>query len=613
MALDSITPQSEEWMKSHVLLLGRMLEDVSIQCRTSTTHDYNTVVRRVEDEGLSFLTITLPQFAKDFEKALENGRVSPELFLSFKKSQSLPAFAQGLTSQVFDRISGALLDEPSITAIQAVRQVCNLFKKLELPCTSEREKAAFDAYVECDNQVGISAARLKDTRYAREDFERVANTIFRDLFMKIDRKVFHYDLIPKHGPGATADRVKANAKYDVREWTTRLEQWFPAGEYLYPSWSHFCEDETGPIWLEPWDELPSRVVSVPKTLKTPRIIAIEPSYMQYVQQSLCEALVDGTEKDDILTEFIGFTDQEKNRTMACHGSSSGDLATLDLSEASDRVSTQHVEWLFGHHSSLAGCVMACRSSKADVPFHGVIALNKYASMGSALTFPLEAMVFLTVIFLGIEKELKVPLTRKLLTEYVGKVRVYGDDIIVPVQFVQSVTDALETFGFKVNVDKSFWTGKFRESCGGDFYDGYDVSYVKAKREIPSSRKQVQEIISTVALRNGLYYAGYWRTADYLDHLLSRIIPMPTIHPDSPGLGRHTYLDYEIQRICPNLQRPLVRAAVDVSRPPRSPVSGTGALLKFFLKRGDEPHERNHLERAGRPEVPDIKLRWVTPY
>lgn len=601
-------------MKSHVLLLGRILEDSSIQCCTSTTNDLKTIISRVEDEGLSFLTITLPKFGRDFEKALDQSWASPDLFLGFKRKGSLPAFLQGLTGQVFDSYSGALLGNPSIESIQAVRQVCYLFKKLELPCTARRVSDAFDAFVECDKEVGERMTFLSRQRFVRQDFERMSSLLFRRLLDDVDEKVYNGWVIPKHGPGATADRIKANAKYDNRVWTTRLEEFFYAGEFLYPSWSHYANDETGPIFLEPGDELPVRVVAVPKTLKTPRIIAIEPSYMQYVQQSVKEALVEGIERDDILSNFIHFTDQEPNRTMACQGSFHLDLATLDLSEASDRVSTQHVEWLFHHKTSLLGGTMACRSSKAEVPGHGVITLNKYASMGSALTFPLEAMVFTTVIFLGIENALKAPMTKETIKSLIGKVRVYGDDIIVPVEFVPCVIKALEHFGFKVNKDKSFWTGRFRESCGADFYDGFDVSVVKAATDLCSSRKHVREVQSTVSLRNQLYFAGYWRTADYLDAHIGKVIPFPTVHPDSPGLGRHTYLDYEVQRVCPNLQRDLVKSAVVVSKPPHSPVSGVGALLKYFLKRGDEPFaDEKHLERAGRPEVLDIKLRWVTPY
>jgi len=624
MALDSITPEGE-WMKSHVLLLGRILEDVSIQCRTSTTNDMKYVVSRVEDEGLSFLTITLSNFGKDFERCLDRGSVDSTLFQGFRRSGSLPAFLQGLTSQVFDKEDGVLVDNPSIEAIQAVRQVSYLFKKLELGCTDSRVKKAFTDFVNCDREVGVRSFALSESKHAWADFQRMANTLFLGVLSRVDGDVYHGEaikvgntdytgIIPKHGPGATADRIKANAKYDIRVWTERLEEYFPAMDFLYPSVSHFLEDETGPIYLEPGDELPVRVVQVPKTLKSPRIIAIEPTYRQYVQQGLCEAIVNGIEKDDFLHQIIGFTDQEINRTMACHGSASLDLATLDLSEASDRVSKQHVSRLLGSYPNLLKGVMACRGEKADVPGHGIISLNKYASMGSALTFPLEAMVFTTVVFLGIEKALKTQLDNKSIKGFVGKVRVYGDDIIVPVETVSCVIAELETYGFVVNASKSFWTGKFRESCGGDFYDGYDVSVVKAKHEIPTTRKHVQEIRSTVSLRNQLYFAGYWRTADYLDKLLARLIPMPTIHPDSPGLGRHTYLDYEVQRVCPHLQRPLVKAAVEVSKSPHSPVSGVGALLKWFLKRGDEPFaDVNHLERAGRPEVLDIKLRWVTPY
>jgi len=603
-------------MKSHVMLLGRVLEDSSIQCRTSTTKDLNTILSRVENEGLSFLTITLPDFGKDFERGLDQGMVTPDLFPGFRRKAGLPVFLGGLLGLVFDTTSGVLLDVPSIEAIQCVRQVCYLFKRLELPCSSKRVTAAFDDYVECDKEVGIKAIALGRTRYARADFHRMSNILFSELLSEVNYLVYEGLLVPKHGPGSTADRLLGNAKYDCRSWTTRLEDaGFYSGEYLYTSWSHFAEDEKGPIYLEPEDEPPVRVVAVPKTLKAPRIIAIEPTYMQYVQQAIKEALVENIEQDDILNKFLGFTDQEVNRTMACYGSAnSRSLATLDLSEASDRVSTWHVDCLIGNRTHLGIAVDACRSAKAEVPGHGIIALNKYASMGSALTFPLEAMVFLTVVFLGIESSLKTPMTRELFKSFIGKVRVYGDDIIVPVEHVQSVISTLEAFGLKVNARKSFWTGKFRESCGGDYYDGIDVSVVKARTDIPTSRKHVREIVSTVSLRNQMYFAGFWRTADYLDGKLEAVIPFPTTWPESPGLGRHTYLDYEIQRTCPNLQRPLVKAAVVKTVLPYSRVSGHGALLKYFLKRGDEPFaDKNHLERAGRPEVLSIKLRYVTPY
>jgi len=602
-------------MKSHVVLLGKVLTDVGIWCNASTSLDYETVKTRVEHEGFSFLTITLPSFAKDFERSLELGKIDSTLFQGFRRSASLPAFLQGLTSQVFDRSAGTLLDNPSIEAIRSVRQVCYLFQKIELPCSENRIKAAFDKYIECEQSV----ARFDESFSSQQkaDFVRISNLLFAwDVFVPLDRKIQGSSVVPKHGPGATADRIKANAKFDQRTWTDRLEEFFPAGEFLFTSHRHYLnslDDGVGPNWLEPGTEIPVKVITVPKTLKTPRIIAIEPTHMQYVQQGLMEFIVNRIERDKCLTQFIGFRDQEVNRLLAEKGSSNGQLATLDLSEASDRVSNLHVMALFDSWPWISGAVQACRSTKADVPGYGIIPLSKFASMGSALTFPVEAMVFLTIIFLGIEKELRVPLTRKLLKEFLGKVRVYGDDIIVPVHMVESVIHELESFGLRVNGHKSFWNGKFRESCGGDFYDGFDVNSVKARHILPTSRQHVEEITSVVSLRNQLYEAGLWRSANYLDDTIGRLIPFPSVHRDSPCMGRWTFHDYESHRMCPNLQRDLVRGYRRMDRTPKSMISGHGALLKFFLKRGFEPLDKDHLERAGRPRSPYMKLGWYTPY
>jgi len=351
-------------MKSHVLLLGRVLQDSSIRCCTSTTLDYNTVKSRVKDEGLSFLTIALPNFGSDFERSLDQGAVDSTFFQGFRRKGSLPAFLQGLTSLVFNPCDGTLLNTPSYEAIRCVRQICYLFKALNHTCSDARVKAAYDKYVECEKSVRQSDSALETER--KFEFMSMADLLFQKrLFSKLDREVELGLLIPKHGPGATADRLKANAKFDNRLWTERLEELFPAGEFLYTSPRHYfndVEDGVGPIWLEPDTEIPSRVITVPKTLKTPRIIAIEPTHMQYVQQGLMEPIVEGIERDDFLSSFIGFTDQTVNRYLARKGSANGDLATLDLSEASDRVSNLHVQLLLGRNPFLAEGVQACRSS-----------------------------------------------------------------------------------------------------------------------------------------------------------------------------------------------------------------------------------------------------------
>jgi len=375
---------------------------------------------------------------------------------------------------------------------------------------------------------------------------------------------------------------------------------------------------------------------------------MEPTCMQYMQQAVLQTFLAHFYKDDFLARVIGFDDQLPNQELARQGSVDNRTATLDLSDASDRVSNQLVRAMLHQWPHLSGAVDASRSRRAKLPDGRVIRLSKFASMGSALCFPFEAMVFTTLIFLGIQKSLNESLTPRSLKGYVGLVRVFGDDLIVPADHVESVVTTLSHFGAKVGSDKSFWTGKFRESCGREYFNGHDVSIVRVRQAFPTQRKSVREIISLVSLRNQLYMSGYWKTVRWLDGVLEKLLKhFPTIRPSSPLLGRVSFLAENINsfsdhRLCPNLQSPLVRGFVVEAKPPRDPLDGAGALLKCLLKldkssskaveacysssisvdglaavdgswRGNTPQvSSDHLERTGRPKSISMKLGWRSP-
>ena len=602
-------------MKSLLTLWNVLAEELASRCSTSTTRDIKTVSDRTECEGISFLTITLPTFGKDLVYGLDQGFVAPESFLSFRKVGScLPSFLRGFTEQIFDPVSGVLLDAPSIECIYAVRQLSLVFSKILLPCTPARERAAMVDYVQCDKEVGDVESCLPDSDVS--EFGRMARLLFGDVFTHVDRKIYNGEILPKHGPGAVADKLTSNGKYSTRYWTDRLEEVFHVGDFLFPNLRFVSEESYGDIpFLEPGAELPARVISVPKTQKTPRIIAIEPSTVQYVQQGLLEVINEKIHST-FLNGLIGTKSQVPNQNLAMEGSRNRDLATLDLSEASDRVSSKLVREMLRKHTLCQRAVFACRSERASVPGQGVISLNKFASMGSALCFPFEAMVFLAIIFLGIEKELGHQFTKKSeFSDFIGRVRVYGDDIVIPVDYVHTVVDLLEHFGAKVGRPKSFWNGSFRESCGKEYYDGHDVSIVKVRRLFPSHRQQVAEVVSLVELRNQMYQFGNWGLTSWLDGKVREVLHyFPNTLPTSSALGRHSFLGYVSEKEDEHLHRPLVKAHVVSSNSPRDPLEGSGALLKFFLKRGVEPtFDERHLERAGRPRTVYIKTRWVPPY
>lgn len=597
-------------MKSLTELWFEVSVELGTLCNVCTTRDFKTVTSRVEHEGLSFLTISLTDFAKDFEKSLSRGYVGRDLFTGFRWRAGLPRFLGGFLDLVFDRCSGRLLTEPSVDSIFAVRQLTLMFGKIALPCSEARERLAIAKFVECEQDIRRNDRTISEDLQRR--FSSMALRLFGDVLAAVDRDVYDGTLTPKHGPGATADRLRGNAKFDQRQWTRRLERVFPYGDYAMPNWRFNYLLEAVEI-LEPGSEMPVRVITVPKSLKTPRIIAIEPTCMQYMQQAVMERLVELLEKDETLSGMIGFTDQVPNQDLARVSSEDGSLATLDLSEASDRVSNQHVRLLCRHFPHFGEALDATRSRKADVPGYGVLRLAKFASMGSALCFPIEAMVFMTIIFLALEHQANRRFTRDRIRSFAGKVRVYGDDLIVPVDSMPIVTEYLEAFGLKVNLGKSFGTGKFRESCGKEFYNGHDVSIVRVRSELPTSRSDSDKVIASVSLRNRFYEAGLWKSAFWMDGWLSPLLGgrYPFVHPDSPVLGRVSFLGYDTERLCPNTHVPQVKGYVVSSKPRPSKVSGEGALLKWFLKRGDEPFaDRDHLSRSGRPDAVSIKLRWA---
>jgi hypothetical protein len=611
-----------------MMLWSKLADELASWCCTSAAADIKTVSSRVENEGLGFFTITLPDFGKAFERSLDQGQVAPAEFAAFMSSRKgsyaeerspvgLPVFLRGFLGLVFDPESGRLLENPSIDAIFAIRQLTLVFGKLFLLSNERRERAAMRSYLECEQDVHAFATQFSPE--LREQFRRVANVVLGRTLRHINRVVSEpWNLLPGHGPGATADGLKGNQKWSSMYWTQRLEKFFPSVEFLLPNASY--HEALGDVdFLEPEAEIPVMVLSVPKTQKTPRIIAAEPTAMMYVQQALRHVIYEWVERDNLLNTLIGFTDQSPNQRLACEGSREGSLATLDLSEASDRVSFEHVRELFAFTPDLFQAVSACRSLKAQVPGHGTVSLAKFASMGSALSFPIEAMVFLTIVFIGYENTLNRPLTFNDVKSLKDQVRIFGDDIIIPKDIVRSVISALSAYGMKVNEHKSFWTGKFRESCGKEYYDGLDVSIVKLRQMFPKSRRDVRELIALVSTRNQFYELGLWQTARWLDNVIEAILrDYPVVAPTSPVLGRHSYLGetfgYPYEKVGGRYQHPLVKGYVVRADSPINPIDDHHALRKWFLLRRDLPlADKDHLRRSGRPLVVNIKRGWFRPF
>lgn len=620
-------------MKSLVDILVQILHDCSIMCDANPYRDIISVTRRTKYEGDSFLTITLPSFAQGLERGLEEGVLSPAHFpkFRFRRGTRRPRFLGGFVERIFGS-DGVLLAQPSSDCIFAVRQICLFAKKLNLPCSNKRERAAEYGYVAVERELRNHAVPNELT-FA---FNRISDIVWSDILRESEFTDSYEVFTPRHGPGVTAEGIRGNGKYHFPSWPSRLEREFPFTEFGLASVRNIVCDGSYRSFpdtsLAPGDETPSKVVFVPKTQRAPRVIAAEPDCMQYIQQSVATWLLPRIEQRGRFTSGrVNFSDQKINARLALDNSATQNSATLDMSDASDRVSARLVYGMLRVSPTFRRRVFACRSSRATLPSGVTIPLRKFASMGSALCFPMEAMAFFIAIVTHRIKESGVRITPSAVFKYSREVFVYGDDLIVPADEASAICKTLELFGFKVNRHKSFWTGKFRESCGVDAFDGHDVTPTYVRRLLPTDRADCHGVASTVALANHFYLKGLWRTARALREFVENLLgPLPSVSRKdfsdlelvidsrrlpargSAGLGwisfsnAESFNGWDERYQCLKSRRWVV---TPIRR--RDPLEGDAALLKCFGLIGSLLVDPDHLLQSVRYGNLALKRRWTT--
>lgn len=413
----------------------------------------------------------------------------------------------------------------------------------------------------------------------------------------------------RHGPGAVSEYRGPTNKYSWTNWSDTLESEYPIADYgfhSYSSWAdrvHTCRDLGS-------GELGSRMVCVPKTYSKPRLIAAEPSSNQWCQQNMWHYFRSRSEATWI-GRFVRFRDQSLNQELCLQGSRDGTLATVDLSAASDRVTCHIVGQMFRANPRLLNCLRASRTQfvtqdvTKDVP--DAIRLRKFSTMGSAVTFPVESLIFLTITIASVLTARGKRGSLREVKRLIGEVAVFGDDIVVPVDSRELLVEALEVLDFKVNSAKSFWTGKFRESCGVDAFRGHDVTpaYWRTFND-----GKPEALASTVDTRNNFYKKSLYTAADRLASTIRKDIP--TVHMGSGVFGLKSNCGAELDgfktRYNKALQRTEVLVASRIDRLTRTPIENDSALLQYFTEDPDPLTKWS----SGVPQRPRtlIRPRWV---
>lgn len=529
-------------------IIVKVLQDIGCSDR-----DIITVTNRVTHEGLEFLTKTLPALGKALDRGLGNALFKlPSAFKRKWRDTEIPAFCSSLFCAVFER-NGALKDDADPVAVKHLRTICFLFYKLNLPFSAEETDLVLQNFVDIDSSIEPLKVSI-ETVYSR----RLTTRVFSDFsFEKAPN--------PKHGPGVVSN-IRIFDKWNYYPPYSKVVEHFGRRTFNHDFETHtvnfyvylcalfhvfFC------LHIEVIPYMPTaKVICVPKDSRGPRLISCEPAEHQFIQQSLFNWTKDRLESHPLCSGSVNFTDQGINGELARIGSQSLEWSTLDLKDASDRVSLELVEYLFGGCPEFLASLLACRSNytlieKTSGSFH--CKLRKFAPMGSAVCFTTLAWVVFSLIHSTLCYRVGLSNDQAKTSFFV-----YGDDIVIKSEYAQLAINVLQSHGLLVNKDKSFINSHFLESCGVDAFKGIDVTPVRARQIVSRdlSRSPLKQwlvkknlknpsicihIVKTVSLAQQLSKAGYGRASDYCYRLSEQYLgcKLPYGTEKAPYLSRWT--------------------------------------------------------------------------
>jgi hypothetical protein len=518
----------------------------------SLCHHLNCLVSDILSElrhrGPRVLLIHLPEVGKMFDKGLSSS-FDWAGFSSSDHTRFSRRSLKHVMYDVFDDV-GRTRDEITADDIFFVRQFLYLFKKYSIDCPFETTKETVNDFVKIDQGLREPSGSwnsdhwypgthgfcgdpvLSGSHPRAEKLWRTVDHVFGSIvpMHEVDR----LRVRPRHGPGAVADMKTGGDKYLFPFWPSKLESQFPFVAFgQHREDLHITEEMTSTVSRR---EPPARLIAVPKTFKGPRLIASEPIAHQFLQQGLMVWLREHL--SPYLRNSIDFSNQEKSRLAALEASRRGDLATVDLSSASDRLSCWTVERALASNQSLLECLHAVRT-RCIIDATGTapdlsLQMRKFAAQGSAVTFPIQTLIYtgLSIAACLFYENLKP--TGRNIRRVGEKIRVFGDDIIIPRKCVPILTLMLDSLQLKVNGHKTHTSGSFRESCGMDGWRGHDVTPVYLQAcEWNTSPEKIQ---SWYDVSNNAHKKGLWVLADALTSSIPNKFRKKSLIAHSEGDG-----------------------------------------------------------------------------
>lgn len=399
------------------------------------------------------LTVSLLVRNKEYEQLFSLKILPTEYCKGILKLKRLSPYPSSLCTWVKTHDAEDFFKDSSVT---------EFLRKLELDIGIDLEKECLESFLETEHQNKLTNDRLQ--KFVDHGPYGATDIALLPLIGDIRKEISDIlGLLPKEldlkfGPGSTFnDTGRLTSIPDKMSSSSSITS---SCRCLLPFWGVTAWGRNPDlVYNQPVTVHGNRFTTVPKSALKRRGICIEPSINLAFQLSVGTLIRNRLEKFGIKL----VSGQSLHRYLARKGSIDGSLATIDLSSASDTICYNAVKLLFP--PMWFELLDSLRSPKTLINGRWHLQ-EKFSSMGNGFTFELETLMFLAICTV---------ISRRCTPVVPGKnVSVYGDDMIVPTEASQSVISCLTWFGFTPNLKKTFLSGEFRESCGGDFFSGVPV-------------------------------------------------------------------------------------------------------------------------------------------
>lgn len=466
------------------------------------TLDCIRIKSRLRAEGSSFATRTLPDYMNSFLQLLETGKASFPQF-KCKRGTNHPAF--------LGRLVHLALGADDVTqgiAFDYIYSITCAFKKLKGDYPVKVVRKLFADFCRVDSELNSIDFFSNELRPIIDDARAQWTRFVKDSGLRGRLEA----TTPQPGPGATNTPTEKNMRYRPHVLYKQLDEVMPYSEWFYATpYDIFTSETAFNGFYNVTVEAPqARFKAVPKTAGKPRGICIEENETQVLQQAVRKAFYDAIAA--YFGDNIALREQRINALLALSSSITRKHATIDESEASDRVARLLVSLISYEDQYVHDILMGLSTRFVQPPEevkdeYDIVQTAKYAPMGSALCFPIMSLIHMFLIRAIIR--LSTPLD---VSHDISQVYVYGDDIILPAQYTELIYETLPKFGMKLNVNKSFYRSHFRESCGIHAYKGKDVTPVYVKH-IPF-HNSAEAKTSAFAVEEQLFNKGFTNTAKF---------------------------------------------------------------------------------------------------